>query len=69
VFALGHVGVPILVRGGPAAGFELGAALAYRVLAGAGVFAQLDLAAYGAGTFSLLASLELGVVIDYEVLP
>jgi hypothetical protein len=39
------------------------------VLAGAGVFAQLDLAAYGAGTFSLLASLELGVVIDYEVLP
>jgi hypothetical protein len=69
VFALGHAGVPILVRGGPAAGFELGAALAYRVLAGAGVFAQLDLAAYGAGTFSLLASLELGVVIDYEVLP
>jgi hypothetical protein len=69
VIALGHVGIPILVRGGPSAGVELGAALAYRILAGAGVFARIDLDAYGAGTFSLLASLELGVVVDYEVLP
>jgi hypothetical protein len=69
VFAIGHVGVPILVHGGPSAGLEVGAAIAYRVLAGAGLFAQLDLDGYGAGTFSLLASLELGVVIDYEVLP
>jgi hypothetical protein len=69
VVALGHVGIPILVRGGPSAGVELGAALAYRVLAGAGLFARINLDGYGAGTFSLLASLELGVVIDYEVLP
>jgi hypothetical protein len=69
VFAFGHVGLPILLRGGPSAGLELGGALAYRVLAGAGVFARVDLDAYSAGTFSLFASFELGVVIDYEVLP
>jgi hypothetical protein len=69
VLALGHVGIPILVRGGRAAGLELGAALTYRVFAGTGLFVQFDLDAYAAGAFSMLASLELGVVIDYEVLP
>jgi hypothetical protein len=69
VIGLGHVGVPILVRGGPAAGLEIGAALAYRLFAGAGLFGEIDLDAYAAGTFSLLASLQLGVMIDYEVLP
>jgi hypothetical protein len=69
VFGIGHVGIPILVRGGSSAGLELGAMIAYRVTAGAGVFAGLDLDAYNALGFNLLASLELGVVIDYEVLP
>ena len=69
VFALGHVGVPFLVRGGTSLGLELGAALAYRVFAGSGVFAAVNVDAYGAAGFNLLASLELGVVIDYEVLP
>lgn len=69
VFGIGHVGVPILVRGGSSAGLELGAMIAYRLTAGTGVFAGLDLDAYNALGFNLLASLELGVVIDYEVLP
>ena len=69
VFGVGHVGIPFLVRGGPSVGVEVGAAIAYRVFAGSGVFAALNLDAYGAAGFTLLASLELGVVIDYEVLP
>jgi hypothetical protein len=69
VIGLGHVGVPILVRGGRAAGLEVGAALAYRLFAGAGLYGEVDLDAYAAGTFSVLASLQLGVMIDYEVLP
>lgn len=69
VFGIGHVGIPFLVRGGPSLGLELGAAVAYRVFAGSGVFAALALDAYGGVGFNLLASLELGVVIDYEVLP
>jgi hypothetical protein len=69
VIALGHVGLPIVVRGGRGAGLELGAALAYRLLAGAALFAELDLDGYAAGSFSMLASLQLGVMIDYEVLP
>jgi hypothetical protein len=69
VFAIAHAGVPILVRGGPVAGVELGALIAYRVFAGSGVFAALDVDGYGGLGFNLLASLELGIVIDYEVLP
>jgi hypothetical protein len=69
VFGLGHIGVPVLVRGGPSAGLQVGAALAYRVLAGTGVFAGIDLNSHIARGFNLFASLELGVVIDYEVLP
>jgi hypothetical protein len=69
VFGVGHVGLPVLVRGGPSAGVEVGAALAYRVFAGTGVFAGIDLNSYFARNVSLFASLELGVVIDYEVLP
>jgi hypothetical protein len=69
VIAIGHIGVPILVRGGGSVGLEAGAALAYRVFAGAAVFAALDLDAYAAASVNLLASLELGVMIDFEVLP
>jgi len=69
VFGIGHLGVPVLVRGGPSAGLQVGAAIAYRVLAGTGVFAGIDLNSHIARGFNLFASLELGVVIDYEVLP
>jgi hypothetical protein len=69
VFGIGHIGLPVLVRGGPSAGLEVSAAIAYRVLAGTGVFAGVALNSHVAHGFSLFASLELGVVIDYEVLP
>lgn len=69
VFGIGHLGVPVLVRGGPSAGLQVGAALAYRVFAGTGVFAGIDLSSHIARGLNLFASLELGVVIDYEVLP
>jgi hypothetical protein len=69
VFGVGHIGLPVLVRGGPSAGFEVGAALAYRITAGLGVFAGLDLDAHLALDLNVFASLELGIVVDYEVLP
>jgi len=69
VFSFGHIGVPVLVRGGPRAGLQIGAALAYRVFAGTGVVAGVDVNSHIARGFNLFASLELGVVIDYEVLP
>jgi hypothetical protein len=69
VFGVGHLGLPVLVRGGPSAGVEVGAALAYRVTAGLGVFGGLDLNAHLALDLNVFASLELGIVVDYEVLP
>jgi len=68
-FAIGRAGLPILVRGGPSVGLEVGAAIAYRIFAGTGVFAALNLDGFVGIGVNLLASLELGVVIDYEVLP
>lgn len=67
--ALGHAGIPVVVRGGPAVGVEAGVALAYRVSAGTGLFGEVDLGAFGGGSFALLASLQVGIMIDYEVLP
>jgi hypothetical protein len=69
VFGVGHLGLPVLVRGGPSAGVEVGAALAYRVTAGLGLFGGLDLNAHLALDLNVFASLELGIVVDYEVLP
>ena len=68
---LSHVGLPIVVRGGVGPGLELGASLLFHVFAGAGVFAELDLAGFAAGdaSVSVLASLEAGIMLNYEVLP
>jgi hypothetical protein len=67
-----HLGLPILVgAGGRSFGLEVGAALGYRLLAGAGLFAQLDLDSFvgSRATLDLIASVSLGVVLEYEVLP
>ncbi len=69
---LGHVGLPVLVGlAGRSFGLEMGAALAYRLLAGADVFAALDLSTFvGAhATLDALASISVGVAFEYEVLP
>jgi hypothetical protein len=71
LLALGHLGLPLLVSGGRSFGLEAGFMFGYRWLAGAGVFAQLDLDAFAGAQsrVNLLASFALGIVVDYEVLP
>ena len=71
VLVLGHVGLPIVVAGGSGLGLEVGAALAYHVVAGAGFFAEAALSGYAVGDagVTLLASLEAGILLNYEVLP
>lgn len=71
VLVLGHAGLPIVLTGGSALGLEVGAALAYHVVAGGGLFAEVDLTGYAAGDAgaALLVSLEAGIMLNYEVLP
>ena len=71
VLVLGHAGVPIVVSGGSGFGLEVGAALAYQLVAGGGIFAEVSLAGYAAGDAgaTLLASMEAGILLNYEVLP
>jgi hypothetical protein len=68
---LAHLGLPIAVRGGAGPGLELGSSFLFHLLAGAGIFAEIDLTGFAAGDagVSLLASLEAGIAINYEVLP
>jgi hypothetical protein len=68
---LAHLGVPIVVRGGVGPGLEVGSSFVFHLLAGAGIFAEIDLAGYAAGdaSVSVLASAEAGIAINYEVLP
>lgn len=68
---LGHLGVPIAVRGGTGPGLEIGDAFLFHLLAGAGIFAEVDLTAFAAGDagVSALVSFEAGIAINYEVLP
>ena len=71
VLVLGHVGLPIVLSKGYGFGLEVGAALAYHLVAGAGIFAEVSLAGYAAGDAgaTLLASMEAGILLNYEVLP
>jgi hypothetical protein len=68
---LAHLGVPIVVSGGVGPGLEIGSAFVFHLLAGAGIFAEVDLSGFAAGdaSVSVLASLEAGIAINYEVLP
>lgn len=71
VLLLGHLGVPLVLSGGAGPGLEVGAALGYHLFAGAGVFAEVDLAGYAVGEASpsLIVSAEAGVFVNYEALP
>ncbi len=71
LLALGHAGLPVVVRGGRSLGVEAGFLLGYRVFAGAGVFGELDVDGFAiaGSSLSLLTSFQLGVIVDYEVLP
>lgn len=68
---LGHAGIPLLLSGGRSVGFELAAGLGYRLLSGVGIFGEAGLSIYPGveSTTHALLSLELGVFMDYEVLP
>jgi hypothetical protein len=70
-FALGHAGVPIALTPGVSTGFELAAALGYRLLAGIGAYTEAGIDIFGGANSQLHASLslELGLFLDYEVLP
>ena len=69
--ALAHLGIPVLASGGRSAGLEAGAGMGYRCLAGFGLYAEAAFAAFVGAASALhpTFSLELGVFLDYEVLP
>lgn len=70
VFALSHAGLAWDLGGSDSAGVEISIGAAYRVLAGVGVFSALGGNVWGGeGGLNWMASLELGLFIDYEVLP
>lgn len=68
---LGQAGLPIVLTGSQTIGLALSGALGYRFLAGMGAFAELGLESF-VGVSSRIhptVSLELGLFLDYEVLP
>jgi hypothetical protein len=67
---LGHLGVPFALTA-PSFGFELAVGGGYRCLAGLLAFAELGLTTFigGSGTLHPMLGLELGFMLDYEVLP
>jgi hypothetical protein len=68
---LGHVGVPIVLGETTTAGVELALGGGYRWLAGVLAYAEAGASVFvGSGTTAnVLISLELGIMLDYEVLP
>jgi hypothetical protein len=71
LFALGHAGIPIAVTEGVSAGAEIGAALGYRLLAGFGAYTEAAVELFGGAnsTINPVLSFEVGLFLDYEVLP
>jgi hypothetical protein len=71
LFAFGHAGVPIAVTSGVSAGAEFGVALGYRMLAGVGAYTEAAVELFGGANTTIhpMVSLEVGLFIDYEVLP
>lgn len=68
---LGQAGLPIVLTGGSTFGLAVSGGLGYRLLAGMGVLAELGLETFVGVSSRLhpMVSLELGVFLDYEVLP
>ena len=68
---LGQAGLPIVLTGSNTVGLAVSGALGYRLLAGVGVLAELGFETFVgvASTLHPTVSLELGVFMDYEVLP
>lgn len=71
LLTMARVTVPVSFVGDLSVGLDLGATAGYRVFAGAGVYAEASLSAFVglAGRIYPMAALEIGLMIDYEVLP
>jgi hypothetical protein len=69
--ALAHLGVPFSLTGVPSFGFELAIGGGYRCLAGVLAYAELGFTSFigTTGTLHPMIGLELGFMLDYEVLP
>lgn len=70
-YGLGHVAIPVAFGGGASLGLDVGVACAYRLLAGLAVFVELSAVTFlgvELRPYPMLAA-ELGIVVDYEVLP
>ncbi len=67
---LGSFGVPIGLSGTyQTFGLELAGGIVYKFLAGVGIYAHITLSTYFASFVQPLLSGDLGIVLDYEVLP
>lgn len=68
---LGHLGVPIVLGDTSTAGVELALGGGYRFLAGVLAYAEAGASMFIGSdtTANVMVSLELGVMLDYEVLP
>lgn len=69
--AFGHAAIPIAVAGGKTLGVDVGASLAYRMLAGVGIFAEISGVMFVGLEHRLypMVAAEIGAFVDYEVLP
>lgn len=70
-FGLGHLGIPIVASEGRSVGLELGVGAGYRFLAGFGAYAEAAFDAFlgAASSVHPTFALEIGVFLEYEVLP
>jgi len=72
IFCLGHLSVPFQVLERPKSwGIEIAAGIGYKLSAGAGAYLEsaLDFFVGFDSTVHPLLSLELGIFLDYEILP
>lgn len=67
--ATGRLGIPFSVGEQFSWGWELGLGMLVRPLAGLALYGEIDFSMYFATDYHPLLSFEIGVAIDYEVLP
>lgn len=66
---VGRVGVSVTAAAAPNWGFEIGFGPLVKFLSGFGAYAELSFSSFFAAEFHPLFSGEVGLVIDYELLP
>ena len=66
---MARVGLGVTAADLPNFGFEIGVGAIVKFLAGIGAYADLSFSTYFAADAHPLISIELGLVVDYELLP